>query len=241
MKPRDRVLTVICAALLIAGVAGVAVHHPARTTGPVRPAAAVTTAPTTGVPTTGDPATTLAPVAGPASTVLAGDLVTPTDMGGYYSTEPGFAATFLDSAGCLASLQPSPAQSGRAATALLGPDRLSVPVMVEDVASYPSGGAAQVYRAVGSAITSCATFSFDFGGSRVVTHLEPFAIPPVGGADQVWSGTFSYGGDTLGIQAGVVLDPPDLLALVWMDTLPPSAAIMGNFTSTLSLAIGKLA
>lgn len=201
--------------------------RPSTTTVP-GPATTTATAPAGGPP-------------GPGTGDLENGLVTPTDMGGYYRVDAASATTVLDSAPCLAVFQASPAQSGRAVTALIGPDAHSVPMFVEVVQSYPGAVAADVYRNVVTAVSGCPELGFDFGGTPVRAPITPLAIPPVGDSDHVWSGNFSYSGQTFSAQLGVVLTGRTVLGLLWVDTVPPSAAVMGNFTSTLSLAIGKLA
>lgn len=219
-------------ALLGSGI-GAAVAHvrpagaPAHRRGPV-----ATTATTPPPPPTPAPAT---------SAQLEAGLITPTDMGGYYRVHPGAAEALLDSSACLASLQPSPAQAGRAVTGLLGPDLYSLPAIVEVVDSYRGASPAAVYRSVVAALGSCRTLSFAFGGQRVSAPLAPLALAPVGQADAAWAGRFSYSGATLAVQLGVDLDGQDVVSVVFIDRVPPLDAIMGNFPSTLSLALGKLA
>jgi hypothetical protein len=241
----QRLLMTLSVALLVAGLIGAATHgsghrHPATATRPTGPA----TAPRSTTATRPATRTSTAPGRpGPGAAALEAGLVTPTDMGGYYRVTPTAAASLLDSAPCLAALQPSPVQSGRAATALLGPDSHSVPTIVEEVASYPSTSSRSVYRSVAASLDSCPSLSFDFAGTTVTSRLARSSIPPVGDADQVWAGTFADpgAGASFTVQVGAVLDGPDVLAVIWIDTVAPSPAIMGTFTSTLSLAIGKLA
>lgn len=255
MGPLPRLLAGLCGGLLAAGAAGVAVHsgtdtrsgrpvvdpaarHPA--TSPRR------TPPTTARPSRAAPAPTVAsaasPVpAGPSSTTLQSGLITPTDMGGYYRVDAASAVAFLDSAPCLAALQASPAQSGRALTALLGPDDRSVPTIVEEVASYPGSGAQAVFGSLTSALEACSPLTFSFGGTPVTASVSPSSIPPVGQADREWAGSFQAGGSSYTVQYGAVLQGTDVIALVWIDSSPPSDAVMGSFVSTLTLATGKLA
>lgn len=234
-----RLLGALSVALLAAGVWGVAVHHPARHLhGGSAAAGSVATA-GAGRAAAGPPA---AGLPGPGSASLQAGLIVPQDMGGYYSTSSAAAATFLDSAPCLASLQPSPAEDGRAATALLNlEDSGSVPVIVEEVASYPGSEATGVYGAVTSALGTCPAFSFAFNGAHLSTSLTTSTIPPVGDADRVWTATFSSGGASYVLQLGVVLDGQQVLVVVWIDSAARSNAIMGSFASTVSLAIGELA
>ena len=178
---------------------------------------------------------------GPGTGTLEDGLITPTDMGGYYRVVPSAGSTLLSSAPCLAVLGPASGQSGRALTALLGPDQHSVPTVVEEVSSYPGATAGTRYRADVSTLRSCRYLTFDFGGTEVTARLALSVIPSVGDADQVWAGSFSTAGAAFTIQLGLVLDAQEVLALVWIDSVPGSDPVMGGFTSTLSLAIGKLA
>jgi hypothetical protein len=227
-----RLLVAVAAALLAAGVVGLATHHSGATRA-VEAGATPSTRPTGVTATTGAP--------GPGTALLTAGLVTPTDMGGYYRVVPAAAASLLDSAPCLAAVQPSPAQNGRALTALLGPNRHSVPYLVEDVASYPGARSGAVYRSVVTSIDACPSLTFGFDGAAVTVRIAASSIPPVGDADQVWAGSFAAAGASFTFQLGAVLDGPAVLAVIWIDSVPPSPAIEGNFTSTVSLAIGKLA
>lgn len=168
-------------------------------------------------------------------------MITPTDMGGYYRIDPASAAAILDSAPCLAGLAGSPSQAGRADTALLGPDLHSLPTIVEVAASYPGQEPAAVYRQVVTAVAACPSFHLTFGGTPLAVPLQAISIPPVGLADDTWAGTAAYAGGNLRLEVGVVLVGHTLVALMWIDSVPPSAAIMGDFTSTLSAVLGKLA
>ena len=251
MLAHQRVLVALCVALLAAGGAGAATHqhssaHPSRT----EPTAPAVSRPGGRVPAVAGPGgrapaatTTVAPASTPppGSTALAAGLVTPTDMGGYYRIIPSAAAEFLGSAPCLRALQGPPPPAGRAETALLGPDAYSVPMIVEEAASYPGSEPASVYDSAARALAGCQDLSFAFSGTAVRARLTASTIPPVGDADQVWAGSFSYAGAVFSLQLGLVLDRPLVLAVVWVDSSPPSPAVMGGFTSTVSLAIGKLA
>lgn len=242
-------LTAAALALLASGVGGVIAHRSpgagGMTDGPVPP---TTAARPGGAPTTAAAAQASAvpapPVpAGPAasSAALAAGLITPTDMGGYYRVDGPTAADILDSAPCLAGLSPSSSQVGRAQTALLGPDLHSVPTVVEVVGSYAGQTPASVYREVVAAVESCPSFNLTFGGTPLAVPLKPGHIAPVGLADTTWVGTAPYSGSSLELQLGVVLDGHSVVAMMWIDRVPPSDAIMGDFTSTLSAALGKLA
>lgn len=228
-------------ALLGAGLGGVAthgvatqrvVHHPAPPTAATGPPA-----------TTASPSTTTTVPAGPAPTSsdLVAGMITPTDMGGYYRVSTDSAASFFASTPCLASLEPSSGQAGRAVTGLFGPDEYSIPTIVEAAVSYPGTASGPAYRAATQAVGTCPAFETVFGSTRVSVPLAAYTIPPVGDADSVWQGRFTYEGAQFRFQIGLVLDGQTVLALVFVDTVPPADAIMGSFVSTLSLAIGKLA
>lgn len=261
MTRLHRILAGLSLILLLSGAAGALTHaggvgdsrQPAGSAGPSAPAttsSATTTSPATTSPA---PTSTTSPgKPGPSSAALESGLITPTDMGGYYRVVPAFAAALVASSPCLSRLAaPPPATggappampttSGRALTALLGPDEHSVPTIVEDVASFPGATARPGYDAVISALSACPVLSFDFGGPTVTARLAATAIPPVGDADRVWSGSFHEEGSTFSIQVGVVLHSDEVLAVVWIDSSPPSDPVMGSFVSTLSVAIGKLA
>lgn len=229
-------------ALIGAGLGGVATHR-----GPTRtlvhrsvPVPSTARPPGPSAPVTS--ATTTVP-AGPAPTSsdLAGGMITPTDMGGYYRVSPDSAVSFLAASPCLASLQPSSAQAGRAVMGLLGPDEFSIPTIFEAAASYPGAAAGTAYHNAVGAVAACTAFGTEFGSAKVSVPLTAYSIPPVGDADQAWQGRFAYAGAQFSFHIGLVLDGQTVLSLVFIDSLPPAAAIMGGFTSTLSLAIGKLA
>ncbi|HMC39154.1 MAG TPA: hypothetical protein VKI19_05790 [Acidimicrobiales bacterium] len=238
------VLGAVAVALLGIGAIGVATHDSGRPEGG-RAATATTRrpgpAPTPPDRTPTTPPTTVAGPPPPGPAQLEAGLVTPTDMGGYYRVSADAASALIDSAPCLAVLQPSSAQAGRAVTALLGPDLHSVPTIVEEVASYRGGAAPSVYRSVRTALDACRSLAVQFTGAPALIRLQPSSVPPVGDADRAWSGTFTSSGDRFTFQVGVVLTGPDVLAVIWVDSVPGSDPVMGNFVSTLSLAIGKLA
>lgn len=236
-----KLLAVAAAAEVAVGAIGAATH-------PDHHAAAASTAAAAPVPVPVSAASTASPAgAGPAGTpglsssFIASNLIDPADMGGYYRPSSEKPKDFLGSAPCLASLLQSPSQSGYGAEVLAGPDRASTPTFVEVVASYPADTIAAVDRDVSASIGSCKTLSFDFGGSRVDASLARDPIPPVGDADQAWTGKFDYRGIPMSIQLGTVQAGQSLVTVVWIDTDPGANPIMGGFASTLSLAIGKLA
>lgn len=229
-------------ALVLAGAAGIAGHSGHR--GHRRGFAALTVPEGTAVAGGGSPTgPTSTTVPGPLpadSASLGAGLIDPTDMGGYYRVAPSVGASLLASAPCLAPRQAT-APIGRAATALLGPDRYSMPTIVEEVSSYPAPASGRAYRSAVAAMDGCPSLSFDFLGTSVTARVAPARIPSVGDADAVWGGSFAYGSSSFTVQVGLVLDGPDVLAVIWMDTVPPLNPVMGDFPSTVSLAIGKLA
>jgi hypothetical protein len=116
-----------------------------------------------------------------------------------------------------------------------------MPQVIEVVASYASPGAQRTYDHVIGVLDRCPGFPFESGGRPVTSEIAPGTIADVGDADHVWSGSFTTAGAAFTLQVGVVLNGPDVLALVWVDGSPPSDPAMGSFASTVSLAIGKLA
>lgn len=250
MTGPHRWLLALSVALLIAGAGGIVAHGrlgppPAtRASASVAPSSATTVAPAPVAPTTSTTlvaAPTVPPGPAAGSAALAAGMIDPTDMGGYYRIDASAAASVLHSAPCLAGLTSSTSDVGRADTALLGPDYHSVPTIVEAVSSYSGQVPAAVYRAVVAAVDACPSFSVTFGGIPLAVPLRSMSIPPVGLASSAWSGTVPYSGSTIEFELGVVLDGHSVVALMWFDSVPPAAAIMGDFTSTLSAALGKLA
>ncbi|MDA8047642.1 MAG: hypothetical protein M0Z30_20825 [Actinomycetota bacterium] len=193
MGPLARLLAGLCGALLAAGAVGIAVHptgrqvtlpagstpHHRAPAAPVNPGP-VNPGPVNPGPVNPGPVTTGLPAGapGPSAAALRAGLITPTDMGSYYRIDAAAASVLLDSAPCLAVLQASPAQSGRALTALLGPGRRSVPTIVEEVASYPGAAARAVFESVVSALDACSSLSFDFGGQVVTASVARSSIRP---------------------------------------------------------------
>jgi hypothetical protein len=242
-QPVTRVLAVFCGALLAAGVVGAVSVNDKRHT---RPGSTVASAKTGGsaVPTTGrtPPTSSTLPTSStpPAgSAALASGLVQPSDMGGYYHPSPQTLLSFLGSAPCLAALQPSPAQSGRAVQALVTADSFAVPQIFEVVSSYPTTRAASVYGSVTAVLDSCRSFSFAFNGIQQRGRLAAASLPAVGDKVQAWSVPFSAGGDQLVLDMAAVLQGDDVFFIGWADRAAGSDPIMGSFQSTVSLAIGK--
>lgn len=225
-------------AIVVAGLIGVGVHHrPARvatspSTARTAPLTAAKPPPTTAPPTTaGQPGT--------SSATLAANLLTPTDLGGFYAARPDAANAFLASAPCLAGLAPAPAQSGRAVTGLLGPDAGSVPDITEVVLSYPGATAAAVYRSLVAAMQACPSFAMSLGGAEVRVPLGAAHLPAVGDADSAYQGQFHLYGRTEQLGLELVLAGHNILAISYVDTVPASNALFGDLPSTVSAAIGK--
>ncbi|HET9076337.1 MAG TPA: hypothetical protein VFN68_05355 [Acidimicrobiales bacterium] len=235
MPGLHRWLASCCAALLAAGAVGVATHR-----GPGAPAGrpAGTTVPAAPAGTTPVPTTTLGPVAGSAA--LSARLIGPGDLGGHYTADPGAAAAVLASAPCLAGLEPSPSQAGRAATALLGPGAHSLPAVVELAASYSGREPAAIYQQVVAAVSACPAFGLGFGGATLSVPLTPSALPPVGVADSAWAGMVPFAGSNLAVQLAVVLDGHTVLGLLRLGPGPVPAAGSGGFAAALATAVGKL-
>jgi hypothetical protein len=71
--------------------------------------------------------------------------------------------------------------------------------------------------------------------------MAPFDIPPVAEGVSTYKGQFTGYAGTEQLQVGLVLDGQIVLSVVYIDTVPASAAIMGDFAADISAAIGKLA
>lgn len=241
MRPVERVLLAMAAAVLAAGVAGsVTVGKSPATRGSTSPPTTVggtTTAP----PATTAPGTT-APGpggAGPDSAALSAGMLAPVDLGGFYRVNDPYASTVLSTAPCLAGVGPSQAQNGRAFVGLVVPG--GHPAITEVAASYPGSSAEQVFHSVSDALAACTTLSANLKGEQVNVRLSAQSNPPVGDASSSYGGTFSAGGRNWSLQLEVVLDGKIVLLVVYVDTVPPSNAIYGDLPSTVGAAIGKLA
>jgi hypothetical protein len=251
-----RLLAVFSAALLVAGAAGaVALGRDRSTTGHSGRGAA------TSLPLPAHRPPAVRPVdAGPsgsASTLqansgtsgaggapapsaqLAAGLVAPVDMGGYYHSAPAALAAFLVPAACLGSLAPQAGQTGRAAEALVTRNEFSVPQIVEVVASYPGADAQRAYHRAVAAVDDCGRLEFGFDSGLAAGVPVAESVPAVGEAVEAWGVPFSQDGVAFELQLAFVVAGDDLFFVGWIDRVPPSAAIMGNFTSTVSLAIGE--
>jgi len=244
VRASDRWILAVAVSIVVAGLVGVAVHHP-----PAHHSDAVTTGghPSAGPPTTArhpSPASTAPPAttAGPpgaSSATLAANLLTPTDLGGFYAPNLEAADDFLDSAPCLAGTLPAPSQSGRALTGLLGPNRGSVPDITEVVLSYPGSRATAVYRSLTAAMQACSSFAMSLGGTALRVPIAAGSMAAVGDASSEYQGDFDVDGRTEQIGIAIVLSGQNVFAVTFVDTVPPSNAILGNLPSTVSAAIGK--
>jgi hypothetical protein len=235
MVVASRVLAICCVVLLVTGAAGAAGAVGTASKGSHRPATSVSIPTTPTMPTS-------APAASPptGSAALVAGLVQPTDMGGYYRSSPSSLAGLLDANPCLAALQPSPAQAGRAAEGLTTGDLYSVPQIIEVVESYSGNQPAAVYDSTMAAIGACTTFGFDFDGSAVSGRLAgDHTLTTSAQEAKAWSVPFSYGGTAFDLQMALVLQGQDVFFVAWADTAVPSNAIMGSFGSTVTLAIGE--
>jgi hypothetical protein len=227
----------VCLAIIGAGIAGVATHgasghHPAAS-------ATTTLPPTTPAPTS---TSTTAPAGpGASSQVLGANMLTPTDLGGFYRVNAGAASALVRSAPCLAGLGPSPSQSGSASTGLAGPDAGGLPFITEIGASYPGGTAAGVYQQVVAALKACSTFSATIEGVTDHVPLSEGNLQQLGDASTEFEGTFSSAGRTQKLQVGVALSGQNVICIVWVAPTSGYNPIYGDLPSTLSAAIGKLA
>lgn len=224
-----RLLALCCVALLVTGAAAAVGLSPRK---PAPPGA------TSDVPES-IPFATTAPSA-PSSAALTGGLVEPADMGGYYKASAG-ALSGLTANRCLAVFQSLPGQVGRASEGLETGDLYSVPQIVEVVESYAGLGAGAGFDTAAAAIAGCPDFSFDFDGSPVSGPLRPDSLTVSAQSERAWSVPFTYRGTAFELQMGLVLQDDEVLFLAWTDTDPASRseAIMGDFPSTVTLAIGE--
>jgi hypothetical protein len=231
-----RLLAVCCVALLATGAAGAVGLAPKAAKRP----ALVATATTIPSPAGGASPGAMTAVSPPAgSAVLAAGLIQPADMGGYYRPSPGALDGLVDSDPCLATLQPSPAQGGRAAEGLVTADSYQVPQIVEIVASYAGTTPMSVYDSTVAAIKACAHFAFAFDGTDVSGSLGPEPLATSADESTAWRVPFEYEGQGCDLQMALVRQGQNVLFLAWIDTVAPSPAIMGNFASTVPLAIGE--
>jgi hypothetical protein len=176
---------------------------------------------------------------GNSSTDLAANLLTPTDMGGYFHPVLSAATALLDTAPCLAGLAASPAQSGQAVTGLLGPDEASLPEIVEVVASYPGSKATAVFDALQATMRACHTFTGVLAASQVQVPMAAASIPPLADGSSAFQGQFNQTGRKELLGVGLAVSGQDVFCLVYLDVQPPANPIFGGLDATLSAAIGK--
>jgi hypothetical protein len=230
----------VCVAVIGTGIAGVATHqsdgHHLTTTATTR---APATSASTSVPATTSTTTAAGP--GASSQALAANMLTPTDLGGFYRTNTGFAASVIRSAPCLAGLGPSPSQSGMASTGLVGPDAGGLPFIAEIAGSYPGATSAAVYQQVTAALKACSTFSASIEGVSDHVPLSEGNLQQLGDASAQFEGSFNSGGRAERMQVGVALSGQDVVCVVWVAATAGYNPIYGDLPSTLSAAIGKLA
>ena len=226
----------LCGALIAAGVVGVTTHG--------SPSAHSASASTTVTPATSAPtgSSTTAPAAGPgaSSQALAANLMTPTDLGGFYRVSSAVGAALVRSAPCLAGLGPSPTQNGNASIGLVGPDAGGLPFITELVSSYPGGSASGVYQQVDAALRSCPNFTATIEGTQEHVPLSEGNLQPVGDASTEFEGSFNPGGRAEKLQVGLALSGRNVVCIVWVAAAGYNP-IYGDLPSTLSAAIGKLA
>jgi hypothetical protein len=232
----QRVALALAVGLLAAGAVGANIDNSPHGKG----AAAATTSTTAITATT---ATTAALKPGPSSAAMAAGLLDPTDFGGYYTVEPSVGQALLDSAPCLGGLEPSPVQSGRALTALVGPDLTGLPEMIEVAISFPGSNSTYAFHDLSGALQSCPSLGIAIGGVPMHIALLEQSMAPVGDASALFGGSFTANGLPQSFQVAVVLDGQIVLTVVWIENvnLEPGEAIMGNLASTVQAAIGKLA
>ena len=227
----------LATSIVVAGLVGIAVHHPQAAAERATTRTAVTSRSTTTEP----PPTTAPEPPGASSAVLAANLLTPTDLGGNYVPDLDAATAFLDSAPCLAGLLPAPSQSGRAVTGLVVQNLGSVPDITEVVLSYPGSTAAAVYRLLTATMADCLLFAVSLGGTELRVSMSAGTMPAVGDASSVYQGQFQLNGLTEQLGIAIVLVGQDVFAVAFVSRVPvpSSEAIMGDLASTVSAAIGK--
>jgi hypothetical protein len=177
----------------------------------------------------------------PGSAELQAALLSPADLGGFVRPlSPEAASEVFSSAPCFSDLSVS-MPSSTVETALAGAAGPGLPLVVEWLGSYPGGQADRAYAAAATALRACGHFRVDVEGvARSVdvtrSDLGPFAMPSV-----VMRGRFAADGGTEQVGVAVVRSGQVVLALVYVDGVPPVYPVFGNLQSTLVTAAGKLA
>jgi hypothetical protein len=237
----------IVAAILVGGRS----TSPPATPGTAVPVASPTTAPTaptrslapgpapTTVPEVTIPATTTGPT--PSSSTLSGDLLAFADLGGFYDTVPTDSAMQLASSTCLTELGPAGAASS-AQTYFAGPAAGSLPAINEVLAGYDGTAAARAYTRDVGILGHCTPLTLTLDGTAAsVTLAADTDVLPVGDAESAFTGNTTVAGRTEAVSVAVVLRSQVVVLIVYVDTVPASNAIYGDFPSTIAAAVGKLA
>jgi hypothetical protein len=245
----------VAAALLAAGIAAAVLVGGRTPTSPSTTGATVPSTAPTG--TTTVPAGTLAPgptpttvpvtipatTTGqtPSSSTLADDLLAFADLGGFYNTVPSDSARQLASSTCLNQLGPAGAASS-AQTYFAGPAAGSLPAINEVLAGYNGIDAGQAYARDVATLQHCTPLTLTLDGVPVSVTLAPDAdVLPVGDAESAFTGTTTVAGRTEAVSVAVVLRSQVVVLVIYVDTMPASNAIYGDFPSTIAAAVGKLA
>lgn len=240
-----RWLLALAAAIVVAGVVGVAVHSSpshrvtaGRTPATSRPSTTVAHRRSTTTTAHGGTSAGSGPP-GPSSATLEAGLLIPNDLGGYFLVEPSEGAAFLASAPCLAGLGPASSQSGRAVTGLVDSTYGSLPEIVEVVTSYPGAGDVGVYRALVTTLGACRNFTVSVRGSSITVPLAAGQMPQLGEASSLYQGQFTQAGRTEQLGIALAADNNEVVMVAYVDTQPPTTTFFGGVQATLSAAIGK--
>lgn len=226
----------LCAGIIAAGIGGAATHQ----SSPAHPSGVTTVttqAPSSTVP--GDTTTSAPSGPGESSQVLASNLLTPQDLGGFYRINSSAGIGFFRSAPCLAGLGPSTSQSGGAIQGLVGPDAGGLPFITEIVGSYSGSAVAAVFQQVVASLRSCAVFTANVEGAVQRVPLAEGNAQQVGDASGEFEGTFNEAGKAEKLQIGLALSGQTIMCVVWVSATSGYNPIYGDLPSTLSAAIGK--
>jgi hypothetical protein len=244
----------VAASLLAAGLAAaVVVGGRSTTSAASAPVGTVPTTTSTAVPTSAGTlapgsAPTSAPVTAPttpsgptpSSSTLSGDLLAFADLGGFYDTVPSDSEAQLASSTCLTQLTPAGAASS-AQTYFAGPASGSLPAINEVMAGYDGASAGQAFARDVATLQHCTPFTLTLDGTPAsVTLAANTDVLPVGDAESAFSGTTTVAGRTEAVSVAVVLRSQVVVVVVYVDTVPASNAIYGDFRSTIAAALGKL-
>ncbi|MGH9061140.1 MAG: hypothetical protein ACRDZY_16760, partial [Acidimicrobiales bacterium] len=185
--------------------------------------------------------TTVSPSApAPPTPGLQAALITPTDLGGYFSVTADGASRLVGGSACLQPLGGSGATS--AGTFLTGPTSTRVPMIGELLSGYPGAGADGAYNRAVGALSHCPTATATVNGSRVSARLAPYGgINPLGDRSAAFQGSFTLPGLQGTITAVVVETGQVLASVVYVDRAPPSSEVYGTLPTTVVAVIGKTA